>query len=125
MIIEKKNFIFSIIIFLSISLNLLTYYFNTGCFLYPAEKTCILSNDWSIPKEQVKKMSIHYEWWAKAGGGPGYSHELDKSEYIKNFVWLKNWIDKHFFNKVSDTLLGTIMICLIVTSTFLFLKSKN
>ena len=28
-------------------------------------------------------MSTHYEWWAKAGGGPGYSHELKKDEYIK------------------------------------------
>ena len=34
-------------------------------------------------------MSIHYEWWAKAGGGPGYSHELDKNQYIENLHGLK------------------------------------
>ena len=34
-------------------------------------------------------MSIHYEWWAKAGGGAGYSHELPKENYIKKFVCLK------------------------------------
>ena len=102
------------------SINLLTYQLNTGCFLYPAAKTCLIDTKWSIPKDEVKELAIHYEWWAKAGGGPGYSHELEKTEYIKNFNWLENWIDKHFFNKVSDTLLGTILICLIV---FTFLQN--
>ena len=58
-LIEKKNFIFLLIIFLSIGLNLVTYYLNTGCFLYPAEKTCLLETEWSIPKSEVKRMSIH------------------------------------------------------------------
>ena len=80
-------------------MNLSIYYLNTGCFLYPAEKTCVFESEWSIPKDEVKKMSIHYEWWAKAGGGPGYSHELDKKEYIKNFIWFENWIEKHFLIK--------------------------
>ena len=48
-------------------------------------------------------MSTHYEWWEKVYG-PGYS-QGPKEEYIKNFVWLENWIEKYFFNKVSDTLL--------------------
>ena len=64
-------------------MNLITNYLNTGCLLYPAEKTCLIKQEWSIPSEEVKLMSTHYEWWAKAGGGPGYSHELKKDEYIK------------------------------------------
>ena len=58
-------------------MNLTIYFLNTGCFLYPAEISC-LNTEWSIPKNEVKMMSIHYEWWAKAGGGAGYSHELLK-----------------------------------------------
>jgi len=58
-------------------------------------------------------MNTHYEWWAKSGGGPGYKHKMSKDEYIKNFNWFKNWIDRHFFNKVSDTLFGIIFICLL------------
>ena len=110
---------------LFISTNLLIYYFNTGCFLYPAEKTCIFKNDWSIPIEEVKKMSVHYEWWSKAGGGPNYSSEIEKAEYVKNFVWLETWIDRHFFNKVLDTLLGTLFICILVVLTFFYYSNKK
>ena len=45
-------------------------------------------------------MKIHYEWWAKAGGGPGYVSEIPKEKYVENFNWLPNWIERHFFNKV-------------------------
>ena len=68
-------------------------------------------------------MSLHYEWWAKAGGGPGYSSEIKQEEYVKNFLWVKNWIDRHFFNKVSDTLLGIIFISLIVLLLFRYNSS--
>ena len=119
---KKKNIIIISLVSLSVFLNLITNYFNTGCLLYPAEKTCLIKQEWSIPREEVKLMSTHYEWWAKAGGGPGYSHELEKDEYIKNFIWLNNWIERHFFNKVSDTLLGTILICIIVILAFFYFK---
>jgi len=119
----KNSFI---IFLLSLSLfgNLLTNYLNTGCILYPAEKTCVFKNDWSIPKKEVKKMSIHYEWWAKAGGGPGYRSDIKPEKYIKNFVWVENWIDKHFFNKVSDTLFGIIFICFLIYFCFRFYSKK-
>ena len=112
-ILQKNNLLIFFLI-LSLSLNFLTNFLNTGCFLYPSERTCIIKTDWSIPKEEVKQMAIHYEWWAKAGGGAGYSHELEKEEYIKKFNWLSNWIDRHFFNKISDTLLGVFLICFLV-----------
>ena len=122
---KLKNTFLIAIIFVSIFLNLLIYFLNTGCFLYPADKTCLFTTEWSIPKDEVKLMSVHYEWWAKAGGGAGYSHELDKNEYIENFAWFNNWVDKHFFNKVSDTLLGTILICLLIILSFYFQKEKT
>ena len=65
-------------------------------------------------------MSLHYEWWAKAGGGPGYISEIEPEEYVKNFNWVKNWIERHFFNKVSDTLSGIIFIGFFVTLIFKF-----
>jgi len=123
--IKLKNFFLFFLIFLSFSLNIITYHLNTGCFLYPAEKTCFIKTEWSIPKKEVKLMSTHYEWWAKAGGGPGYTHEIEKEEYIKDFVWLENWIDRHFFNKVSDSLLAILLICLIIYFSFYFFGKKN
>ena len=70
-------------------------------------------------------MAVHYEWWSKAGGGPGYRSEIAKEEYIKNFVWLKNWIDRHFFNKVSDPLGGIMLMTIIVIISFRFFSYKK
>ena len=101
---------------------------NTGCLLYPSSKTCISNLTWSVPKEEVKALKTHYEWWAKAGGGPNYKHKLNKDDYIKNFNWLPNWIDRHFFNKVSDTLLAILFISLILLLYFKShkkIKNKN
>ena len=75
-------------VFSSLFLNLSINYLNTGCFLYPAEKTCIIKQEWSIPKKEVKQMSLHYEWWSKAGGGPGYKSKIKKEVYVENFNWI-------------------------------------
>ena len=117
---EKSNLkIIGIFSFFFLSILMLNY-LSTGCLVYPASITCLYLQDWSIPIDEVKRLAIHYEWWSKAGGGPGYSSEIVSSEYIKNFVWLENWIDRHFFNKVSDTLLGIIFISLLVFIVFKF-----
>ena len=104
---------------------MITYYLNTGCFLYPVEQTCLVENKWSIPINEVKELSIHYEWWAKAGGGPEFTSELNKIDYIENFNWLSNWIERHFFYKVFDTLAGTILICLIILISFYTCKKNK
>ena len=103
---------------------ILVYFFNTGCLLYPVQQTCISGIEWGIPKSEVSSLNAHYQWWSKAGGGPGYSHELEKSLYIQNFNWLSNWIDKYFFNKMSDLLLGLSFISIIFFLIFK-LKKKN
>ncbi len=121
----NKNYLLSFLLVLSLSLNFLTNFFNTGCFLYPSQKTCIIKTDWSIPKKEVKLMATHYEWWAKAGGGPGYSSELSKQDYVKNFNWFLNWIERHFFNKISDTLLGLIAICFIMYLSAIKISSSK
>ena len=70
-------------------------------------------------------MSIHYEWWAKAGGGPGYVSEIKPEVYVKKFNWVHNWIKRHFFNKVSDTLLGIIFISLLVLFIFKYFSKMK
>ncbi len=97
---------------------ILVYFFNTGCLLYPVQLTCISGIEWSIPKSEVSALNTHYQWWSKAGGGPGYNHELEKAQYIQNFNWLSNWIDKYFFNKMSDFLLGLLFISIIFVINF-------
>ncbi len=122
---NKKNLMISIFVFISLIINLTVNFLNTGCFLYPAQKTCIINQEWSIPKNEVKNMSVHYEWWAKAGGSSNYKSDMKKDVYIKDFNWLSNWVDKHFFNKVSDTLLGIIFISLLVLLIFRYSPNKR
>jgi hypothetical protein len=120
-----KNYKLLTILCFSFFLTLLTNFLSTGCLIYPAEKTCLGEFEWSVPKEQVKVMKVHYEWWAKAGGGPGFNDPLPKDQYIKDFNWIRGWIDRHFFNKVSDTLLGTLLISLLVVLAFRNKKKKR
>ena len=101
---------------------ILVYYFNTGCLLYPIQQTCLSGVEWGIPKSEVSALNTHYQWWSKAGGGPGYSHEIPKELYIQNFNWLSNWIDRYFFNKMSDFLLGLLFVMVVFIMTF---KSKK
>ena len=122
----KKNLKIITVLIFGFLMNLLVNFFSTGCLLYPEEKTCLTSKfEWSVPKEEVKLMKTHYEWWAKAGGGPGYSSKIKKEEYVKNFIWFNDWVDRHFFNKVSDTLLGIIFIALLNIILFKGKKKKK
>jgi hypothetical protein len=121
----KKNFLIIFFVSLSLFFNLITNYLNTGCFLYPSEKTCIIKTKWSIPKKEVKQMAIHYEWWAKAGGGPGYSSEISKELYVKNFIWLNNWIERHFKPKILDPLIGILFIGIFMYFTLSFFSRNN
>ena len=97
--------------------------FNTGCFLYPVEFTCLFSFEWSLI-DQAESMNNWYEQWSKAGAGPNYRID-DPEKYIQGFNWVENWIDKYFFNKVSDFLLGILFLSLIVFLTFFSRKSKK
>ncbi len=101
------------------------YLFNTGCLLYPVPQTCIDGIEWGIPKLEVSALNTHYQWWSKAGGGPGYNHELDKELYIQNFNWFSNWIDKYFFNKMSDFLLSLSFISVLLIMIFKSNKKKS
>lgn len=120
-----KSLKFYSIVFLSLSLIFIVNFLNTGCLLYPAEKTCTNKVSWHIPHKEVAMMNTHYEWWAKAGGGPNYKSDLKKDEYIKNFIWVENWIERHFFNKILDTLGGIFAICLIISIYFLIKKKHK
>ena len=116
------NIILCIILFAFV---ILTNFFNTGCLLFPEKKTCFTNFSWSLKIEIVEYLNIHYENWAKAGSGAGYSiSDSDKLKYISNFNWFSNWVDKYFFNKVSDLLYSLTFITLVFILLFKRLKSK-
>ena len=118
---QNPIFYFSILICFLVTI---VYFFNTGCLLYPIQQTCINIAEWGIPKTEVSALNTHYQWWSKAGGGPGYKSPIEPELYIQNFNWLTNWIDRYFFNKVSDFLLSLLLISVIFIVVFKSPKKK-
>ena len=110
--------------FLMICLLFVVNFFNTGCLIYPAKVLCFDSYSWSIPISEVEAMNNWYQQWSKAGAGPTF--RIDNPEiYIQNFNWVSNWVDKYFFNKVSDFLLGLMLLISITYLTFSTKKKKQ
>jgi hypothetical protein len=98
--------------------------FNSGCLLYPVKILCFESLSWSIPINEVEQMNLWYQQWAKAGANPNYRVE-NPEIYVQNFNWVSNWLDKYFFNKVSDFLLGLVFIGLLTFAIFFTKKIKR
>ena len=104
---------------------ILTNFFNTGCLLFPEKKTCFFDMPWSLSLDTVEYLRIHYENWAKAGSGAGYAlKQADKLNYISNFNWVENWIEKFFFNKVSDFIYALFFMSIIFVTLFKSSKSQ-
>ena len=105
-----------------ISIFIFTTFSNTGCLIYPASFSCIETFSWSIPKKEVIGMKTWYELWSKAGASPTYRIE-DVELYLSGLNWFPNWLQNHFFNKISDFLLSLILI-VIISSIFLIKLKK-
>ena len=127
---NKKNYIqtsyflffnrYFILVLVLIFFIIFTYFINTGCLVYPLSLTCFDGISWGIPLIQVQQMNDWYELWSKGGAAPNFRID-NPEEYIKNFNWISNWIDIYFFNKVSDFILGIILLI----SIFLFFFKKS
>ena len=109
-------FLIGIIIFI------FTIFSNTGCLIYPASFSCMESFSWSIPKKEVIAMKTWYELWSKAGATPTY--RIDNVEfYLSGLNWFPNWVQNHFFNKISDFLLSLVL--LLIISLIFIVKFKK
>ena len=117
----NKTFFYCLLL---VGLVILTNFLNTGCLLFPEKKTCFFNVPWSLTLDTVEHLSVHYENWAKAGSGAGYAlKDIDKLNYISDFNWIENWIDKYFFKKVSDLLYSLIFMVLVFITLFKSSKS--
>ena len=90
--------------------------------MYPIMFTCFEDFSWSASLKDVLRMKTHYENWSKAGATPIFRVD-NVEEYISNLNWLSGWIDRYFFNKMSDYLLGLTLLSTIFY--FLFYSKKK
>ena len=56
-------------------------FLNSGCIIFPLEKTCFSDLSWSISKVQINDVKIWFELWSKAGATPNYIVE-NRIDYI-------------------------------------------
>ena len=116
----KVFYLFLTLLFLVLFTNLM----NTGCLLYPVYFTCFDSLSWSLPLNEVIRMNNWYELWSKGGAAPNF--RVDNPEtYIEKFNWINNWIEIYFFNKVSDFLIGLLVLSFILIVLFYSKKRKS
>ena len=112
-------------LFLLLFVNILFVNFaNSGCLIYPVSFTCFDYFSWSIPLKEVSLMNDWYEQWSKAGANPNFRVE-NPQEYIQHFNWVNNWFQEYFFTKVSDFLLGIIVLTLIFVLIFRSKQKKT
>ena len=93
-------------------------FFRTGCLFYPLNMTCF-SNEkvfWG-EKKRVKEYSQVVSLWAKsyyAQNDSKYQKIEDINQFKKNYNWIKFWIEKHFFYKISEYILIVLSSILII-----------
>ena len=119
--VSKNPFFYFSILFLILIVTI--NFFNSGCLMYPITLTCFENFSWSTPLEDVLRMKIHYENWSKAGATPIFRVD-NVEEYISNLNWISGWIERYFFNKMSDYLLGLALLSIIFYSLFYSKKKK-
>ena len=119
--VSKNPFFYFSILFLILIVTI--NFFNSGCLMYPISLTCFENFSWSTSLEDVLRMKIHYENWSKAGATPIFRVD-NVEEYISNLNWISGWIERYFFNKMSDYLLGLALLSIIFYSLFYSKKKK-
>ena len=111
-------FCFSLIFF-----TIFYTFINSGCIIFPATFTCFENLSWSLPINHIEEVRVWYELWSKGGATPNFVVD-DRINYISNFNWFSNWINVYFFNKVSDFILGLLVLSGIFFTTF-YSKKNN
>ena len=122
----KNNLSFSYLFFtfLFFILFLSHNFISSGCLIYGFKFLCFGGSQifWGIPVDEIIQRRIWIETWAKAGAGPNFRIE-NLDFYLSNFNWVSNWINTHFFTKISDFIL--VLTAIIIVTFFTFFSHKK
>ena len=117
LILISKSFIF----FLMTCVIYFSHHFiSTGCIISPIASTCF-ENQFSWARKDMINLSIWVEQWSKAGAGPNFRIDNVK-EYLQNYNWVSNWVEKYFMVKMLDQI--AILISSFIVIFLLFKKFK-
>ncbi len=119
----SKNIVVYFSIFL-LFLVLFNNFLNTGCLIYPLEISCYTNFEWSIKKNEINRMILHYENWSKAGMTPNFTVS-NPEIYVKDLNWVSNWFKTYFLFKVSDFIFGILLLLFVATIIFYSKQKKS
>ena len=98
----------------------------TGCLIYPVKETCFSEKiPWALSQNEVEKMKIWYEGWAKAAAGPSIEGSKNIPEYIEKFNWLSGWFNNYFLYKGLENLGSILLLSLLFIIIFYRNKQKK
>ena len=121
------NLFFSKTFYFCLLLIFCTFFYtliNSGCIIFPLAFTCIENLSWSLGTNTILDVKIWFELWSKAGATPNLVVE-NRVDYISNFNWFSTWLNEYFFNKITDFILGLIVLSTVVFFTFYQNIDKN
>jgi len=67
---------------------------NTGCLIYPVDRTCLENLNWTSKKNThgyAKDISIQSEAWSKAWIDQTSDIKKNYKEYLNDYKWIKVW----------------------------------
>jgi hypothetical protein len=115
---ENLNMRISIFILFFTFLFFLHNFISTGCLIYPIEFTCVGDRlFWSLSIDEVKRLNLWGEVWAKAGATPNYVID-DFEKYIQGINWVPLWYQEYFLGKFTDFILVLLIVNLVIFFTF-------
>ena len=109
-ILSKKFYILSFLIFCFFTKNIIT----SGCLVYPSTITCMKNLSW-YNDDTTTREEIMAEAWAK--DWINSSFRKNPETYIKSFNWTNTWIENHFkilIKKISLFLILTLIIFVFI-----------
>ena len=73
----------------------------SGCMIYPVNKLCFKSLEWTNISE-VKAVSQENEAWTKSWPDYKNINQISQSEYSANFNWVNTWSKTHLKKIIKD-----------------------
>jgi hypothetical protein len=127
-LIKNHSLRISLFILFFVFLFFLHNFINTGCLIYPIDLTCVGNKFfWTLDIDEVKRMNLWGEVWAKAGATPNYVID-DFKDYVQGINWVTLWYKQYFLGKFTDFLLLLLVINLIIFFLFnrkIYFDKKN
>lgn len=112
---SKYFFILFSLFFISLLKNLII----SGCVIYPFKFTCIKLLSW-YDAASINTLLLDIE--ASTKNYIEYNGTLLKQEYVKNFNWVKTWLNRNF-EEVRNIILTSFLV--IILTKFSFYEEKK